>query len=282
MSGFLKKLKDESGQAVVEYVLILIVVVGIILGGLYQLNTAFRSWSEKYFGDYLSCLLETGELPSLGGAGISQGECEQQFEQFSLANGRPLVGGGVGAGGAAGDAGAGDDSMGDEGGSAGAMGAGGGDGGAVVVQRFGADDPFGSSGGSRRFRARAAPSGDDEGSKSSTGTAAITDLGGSGQDGKAIRIPVKNSVGLLGGRRYESEDEKTKDKTLIVAQAGGVQDKKGPELMRIERQPTEAKAPEIEEFTFGKFLRYLLIAAIVIAIVIFIGGQVLQVSKSMD
>ena len=34
--------------------------------------------------------------------------------------------------------------------------------------------------------------------------------------------------------------------------------------------------------TFGNFIRFLIIAAIIIALVVLVGGQMLQVGKSMD
>ncbi len=96
----LRMLQQQSGQAVTEYVLILIVVVAIILGGLYQVNSAFKVWAQGYFGDYLSCLLETGELPALGGSvSAAAGVCNEMYEPFSLDKGRPLLassGGGSG------------------------------------------------------------------------------------------------------------------------------------------------------------------------------------------
>ena len=76
LSEYLKKILicqknrvREKGQAVIEYLLILILVVSIILGILYQFNDAFKKFINGYFGDYIACLLETGELPSLGGMG---------------------------------------------------------------------------------------------------------------------------------------------------------------------------------------------------------------------
>ena len=42
------------------------------------------------------------------------------------------------------------------------------------------------------------------------------------------------------------------------------------------------KKSHVGGFNFGYLLRYFIIAIIIIAIVIFIGGQILQVSKSME
>ena len=91
-------LKNQKGQGTTEYILILVVVVAIALGMIYQFNDAFRNWMDGYFGEYLACLIETGELPAIGGTGGAPGSCEAQFEPFSLAAGRPALGDGVGEG----------------------------------------------------------------------------------------------------------------------------------------------------------------------------------------
>ena len=54
---------SESGQAAVEYILILAIIVIIALSVVWQFSTAFRSYSDKLFDGYIACLLETGELP---------------------------------------------------------------------------------------------------------------------------------------------------------------------------------------------------------------------------
>jgi hypothetical protein len=273
-----KKLIEESGQAVIEYILVLTVVVSMVLGSLYQLNDAFRVWADSYFGDYLACLLESGELPSLGGAGGS--ECTQLYKEFSLADGRPLVGDGVGGGGG----GSGSESENQTGefgkGGDGSSGVYTGGGGAVVVQSVPSADLGGRS---QRFRARGSGAGaseDEASDASNTGTAAITDLGSS-QSGKAIRIPLREVGSIRGGVRAEEEKEE-KAKTKIASSTVETEARKGPERIKIDRRTASTtQTSDIEEFTFGKFLRYLIIAAIIIAIILFIGGQAVQVSKSM-
>lgn len=90
----------ESGQATFEYLLLLIFATLIIMGGLYQLSTAFQSFARSYFGDYFECLLETGELPTLGSG---QGICASSYQPFSLSRGRALVDtSGMGSGGSSG------------------------------------------------------------------------------------------------------------------------------------------------------------------------------------
>lgn len=84
---------NQSGQAALEYILVTSLTTIIILGIIYQLNTAFQVWAQSYFGDYLSCLIETGELPNLGEkeAEKKAGNCNSEHKAFSLAEGRPLI-----------------------------------------------------------------------------------------------------------------------------------------------------------------------------------------------
>lgn len=264
--------RNEAGQAIIEYVLILIVVLGIFFGGLYQLNTGFKDWANNYFGEYLSCLLESGELPALGGAG---GECSQFYKPFTLSGGRPPV---VSSDGGTTETGSPNQSPKNNAVDQSAR-----DGSASVVQVLPTPSSaqWGSAAG-RRFRASPENDGSSEDGGANTGSAQITNLG-DGQGGKVVRIPVKD-YGLSRGwaGRRDNEDDEKKDKIQTAATVAGVAQENTSKLIRVERKVSSEAAPEIEEFTFGKFLRILLIAAIVIAIVFFIGSQILQVSKSLD
>lgn len=263
--------RDEAGQAITEYVLMLVIVLSVFLGGLYQMNTAFKVWADNYFGEYLSCLLESGELPALGG---EAGDCNQSFKPFDFANGRPAVissDSGSTETGVAGNGQSSKSNVKDQSTSSGSS---------AIAQVLPVSSPsFESASQSRRFRA-AARAGDEE-VGGNTGSAQITDLS-DGQSGKVVRIPLRD-VGENSGwaKRVEEEDDK-KDKTQVKAAMSGVEQKNTSKLIRIERKIAATQKIEIEEFTFGKFLRILLIAAIVIAIVFFVGGQLMQVSKSLD
>jgi|GEM_PF-2178930 len=60
-------LSNRSGQGIVEYILLLVVVLSIAYALLNQLVTPFKNWTDFYLGQYVECLLDQGELPSLGG-----------------------------------------------------------------------------------------------------------------------------------------------------------------------------------------------------------------------
>jgi hypothetical protein len=266
---------NNSGQGLIEYVLILVVSTTIVLGALYQLNRAFRVFADNYFGDYLTCLLESGELPGLGGN--APGECNQQYKEFSIADGRPLVGDGVGSGSGDGEGANGAETA-DEASRARAVSRGG-------AQRFSAgSSSFSRSGRFGRSSPRGAGAGDAESSSdmSSEGASGYVSAGASSSSStKTIRIPIRYSDREINGRRVkEKNDEK---KTMKVA----AKTEESPEVQRQRLLPVKRRlasteeAPDIEEFTFGNFLKYLIIAIIIIAIVVIVGGELRQVSKSM-
>ncbi len=65
---------NQKGAGLVEYLLLLIIGVSLILGLMNQFYRPFGQWLTNYTGSYLQCLLETGELPALGGT--TSGECK--------------------------------------------------------------------------------------------------------------------------------------------------------------------------------------------------------------
>jgi hypothetical protein len=278
MSFQQRKGSHNSGQAVLEYILVLVVVVSLILGGIYQFNRAFRVWADNYFGEYLTCLLETGEIPTLGGGDGSTSECAQAYQEFKMAQ---LSGGGDGSGG---------------GGSGGLS---------------GGSDPSASGVIGRQVQ----PSGDAEGSSQSrvggaagaggaSGTSFAVRSGGSRSQGKkGTSDEDSNGQGLSG---FGSQTSASGKGRILITGAEGRPKRRGPAETLERRQISGAKpvltegealkpklipvrravaqsdqAPEFQELQFGDYLRYLIIICILIAILFFIGGQAVQVSKSL-
>lgn len=84
-------LPSSSGQAIIEYLLILIVAM-VILGTL--ATTVFQPLGEfvdKVNRTYIQCLLETGELPSLGNEN-QQMACADEFPTLAIldSEGKPI------------------------------------------------------------------------------------------------------------------------------------------------------------------------------------------------
>lgn len=267
-----RMINNQSGQGLIEYVLLLVVAVGIILGSIYQLNSAFKVWATNYFGNYLACILETGELPSLGGGSGGTGLCEQIFKPFNIADGRRLIDGfkpGAG-GGSTGNTGGGTrESSGSSGGS-------------YYSQGY-QGTPFRSS--ITRSSSKAAGLSRRKGSSGSTytGSTQVSSYGSdynrgrsSAQSGSSSRLD--NSFAF-----QDEKEEKQKRKASPVTKKSVVEGNG-----RAKRIPykgivrkTASTGPD-SSLTFTNFIRYLIIAAIIIALVLFLGGQALNIGKSME
>jgi hypothetical protein len=263
-------LRSQKGQAITEYILILVAVIGIILGGLYQLNSAFKTWANNYFGNYLACLLETGELPAISGSGGDSGICAQLFEPFSWEKGRPLLATGK------------DDSGGSKGGSTAgtreqSRSRAGGYSPAGHVGRFGGQFGRGGSGGARS-KLKGASSDSDQGKgigNMNYGKTYSSKV--SGRRNEGVRYRLDN--------QFAFEDEKEKPQKRKAASAARKSDEGGRRpriLLRKKDFKSTLQESDDEPMSFAGFIRLLIIAAIIIALVMFLGGQMLQIGKSME
>lgn len=275
-------LRNQRGQGLTEYILVLVVTIILILGGVYQLNSAFRVWALNYFGNYLACLLETGELPVLsGGGGGGAGICDEIFKPFTLADGRPLVTGGTGGGGP------GDGPGGDTG--TGGGGSGGGtreSGRAGFAARGSGGGSFGSNRSnnwrdqSRKSSAGANPKGKVGAYTGSSETSKYGSLPNTSQQGGKSRLETR-----LDNRFAFDEEKEAQQKRSAPSFARKPADErtKSPKIAvrRAEIKKVGGDAPD-SGFTLPDLLRWLLIAAIIIALLVFLGGQALQINKSMD
>lgn len=270
-------LASESGQGIVEYILVLVITVAIILGFMWQFSDTFRTWANNYFGEYLACLLETGEIPSIGGLGGGSGICNQAFEPFTFTAGRPPKNGEGGASGGGG-------------GSGSEKSGGSGDEKVAYASRVGGG---GSGSSTSRFRANSMSDSAGGGSSSGGSTKAKEDKAYTGstdssmpgsiytqQDGPRV---VKMKTVDRGFAFQREKEEKEKASSGIAVKAPKDQTGSRSERMLVKRN-TASKEEDIpdSEMSFGDYLRFLIIAAIIIALVVFIGGQALQVGKSMD
>jgi len=264
------------------------VVVAVIGGVVYQFNDAFRTYARNYFGDYLACLLETGELPSLGGIGGGEGLCNERFQEFSLAEGRPLIGDGIGQGGRGGSSEGGDsfrDSSGEdnfgnsssEGRSASGRSPTGGRG-----TRGGGGRSFRSGSSllrSQRFRV-------SQGGEDSTYTGSTdASLPAWALQGQSGRIGIQRRQRFRTRYYLPKQDQEEDDggKSTVAQKVDSQKTNQKKNRFQVQRKPQKTEPEkEGEAFTIGFFLRFLLIAGIIIALVVFLGGQALQISKSME
>jgi hypothetical protein len=277
-----KVLDSDSGQGFVEYLLVLVVTVALFIGLMAQFNKSVEVWLNNYFGEYLACLLETGELPSLGsidGSGI----CAQFYSPFRAELDRGD--GGSGVGGSGGTQYVYEGSPSESGGT-----------GANTASRGGIESNRSSGSGGGRFtpmsvyRPNATGSSDRFSagtaaeSSTNTGSTAISTPSGliaSSSDGGTFLVP-SNQVDLAFWTKKKPGEEK--EITLIAAaRVEGAGSSQGSKrfLASMNSKPPKDEDGGLD-LGFGDYFRYLLIAAIIIAIIVFFGGQILQMSKSMD
>lgn len=278
-------LKDSKGQAVLEYVLLAVMMFIVLYAIIFSIAQSTKKFANNYFGAYFQCLLELGELPSLGSDSSPETECDDLYEPFTVAAGRPLKFDSTGGNSDGSNNGASDSDSSNE----------------------NADNN--SSG-----------NGDDQASSSGTGESATNSIAGGGSfggfEGRVQKVPLSaadkkqaanDADGLAGapsGTNNFQEDgfgsdgsgrtayvpiygsKKLEDEEQKKSEAIKANIPENPEqVLRGKRVPVSVAKPNIEEqkdenYTFPDIIRILIITAIILVIVIFFGGQVMQYNKS--
>ena len=73
----------QSGQATIEYILLIVIVITVAGGVLVQIFRPLDEYLRDYIGEYIYCLLDEGELPALGSEGGS-GTCVAKKPQLNI------------------------------------------------------------------------------------------------------------------------------------------------------------------------------------------------------
>ncbi len=309
---------NNQGQAVIEYILLLVIIVSLVLG-MRGVFGAMNTFMTDMIGGYVSCLMEYGELPSLG---VEDSDLKQHKDgdgkrcplpSFSAA---ASFGGGYtgGAGGSSGGSGSGSGSGGNGKNASGS----GGKGGEASKSGSSGDSSDGDgssrSGSSKSSSSRASARGRGSSPYSrgqisrSTGFSTADnpqDLNDTSKIKAISAAEDESSDGgdVSGGRRSyrRSSSARPKYKALVGKMAEEVQKstrvprKPGSTLLSTDEgyrmtvvkrnfTPPEVKPPPEEKpqegFGFGNFLKWIIIAGIIIACFILFGGQVMNYSNS--
>ncbi len=281
------KAHDQSGQGVLEYILVLVVTVGLVVGLLAQFNRSVEVWLNNYFGDYLACLLETGELPSLGSQG-DLGICAAYHSPFT------------GTVADLGDSDSNDDS-GSNGSSndlnspesqsknkksvnksAASRGGVNSSSSSTSNGKFGRISKFRAANNSSRGGGTAAARGGEGLNTGSTKISTPNGLSDSSSSSNVVQMETKNLNYAFAIQR--EEELRREEKIRVLAKNEALKKSRRSERFPAAKPPSK-RLDDTDanlDVGFGDYLRYLLIAAIIIAILIFFGGQVLQMSKSME
>lgn len=289
-SKYTARLSDDRGQAAIEYVLLLIISVSLVLALVYQIFKPIQKYMDAYMGDYVACLLETGGLPSFGSDLTSATDMGCTIAKFEKVNGSfsdskgSSGSGGSGAGTKDGESEGGSSSKGSSADSS--------------------DSSSGSSSGGSSYAGSASRGGGRNVRSSRKGAMGIE---GGQQSGRVVEIALdgNGSGSFFGGNRGGSYAVQTRRKVSSVNMAGWTEserkkleknsdtgrtkviatDDMGPAPKKMSVKKPEVKVAleeEKQELTVGNFIRYLFIAALIIALVIFIGGQAMSMSKGEE
>lgn len=301
-----------------EYILLLVIIVSLVIGA----KKAFGNLDDfmnHYIGDYVICLMEYGELPSLGivdsnlkkhlaGTGKT---CDKNFADFSFESGKPPVGSGSGGTGSGSGSGSGGKSNSANGSNTNSSSTAGKDG--KDNSSSDADSDSSGSGGKYKNSGRstsASPYTNGSIKRSgSSNTADASEIGG--QKVRVLADDEEASGRKRGSGGYSrirsssyrndkyrpitgtmlAEIEKTLPKrarapaTSITISTSDEGSRFAPyKKTFIPPQPVilEAKVDDNSGFGFGYIIRWLIIAGMILAIVIFFGSQVMNYSNSKD
>lgn len=291
------RLTNSSGQAALEYILVTGLTSVIILGMIYQLNSSFQIWAKSYFGDYLSCLIETGELPSLGTESSEKSKegCSSEYEAFSLTKGRPLIEGvGIKSGSREGEDGSseeGKNSSNQHSEKSSSSSRSSTNQATYEGSESGSEGVFASPLNSNQIPTNNSSSKSKKSSKNKQ-SSKVSDSGiktlnvGPRHGGREKRVPLSemdSSFSLSGYGEEEGKEEKKLSPNRIKrkkVEESALSTRQKP-IPAIPPKNQNIKAPELESITFQGFIRYLIIGGIVIALFVLIGGQFLQIKESL-
>jgi hypothetical protein len=262
----------QSGQALLEYILILSIILTIAGGVLYQYNSSFRAYARALFvgeESYLACLIREGVLP-----GVENAVCDDFKPQYNFANGKPLrfqtspLSGVPPANPAGNQAGGGANSAAAQA-AAGAGRAGEVPGGVPFSSRdgigFKTATKTAAAAGQGRGRRGADPyTGSNEFSSQAGGEQV---QGGSG-DGRGRSVPIRST----------SEEDLGREKAGAKVPLNERDLKTGREIA-AEKARKKGIADEESGFSIGNFLKYLIIIALAFSIIFFVGSQFVSISR---
>ncbi len=279
---------NNKGQAMIEYVLMLIITISLIVALASQIFKPLEKFMQAFMGEYVKCLLETGALPSFGGEGLTSAEdmgCT--MAKFNDVAGSGGSKNGKGGGGSSASGGSDSQSGSDKSSSS-----------------SGGDSEGSSSRSSSSYAGSASRGGrsimrpsnrGSTGVESAASNGKVVEIAFDGQGGGGFFKTTSNgrftdarpkktmAVGISGlteadKKKIEKKREKSISRTIATGEFGAPIKKLGVKKPEIKSQTLDDSEP----MTIGNFIRYLFIAALIIALVVFIGGQALSISSGGD
>ncbi len=258
----------------VEYILLVVVVITMAFAIGTRLFKPFNEWANHYIGHYVECLLDYGEVPSLGGSETIS-DCDISHQPFTIVGGRSpktdasksnAANQNRGGSGGNGRSGSGNVAYRNSGGrSRSAIGSGfdGAGKASNVIQLKTADASLSANGRNTNYNFP------NSTSRSRSASSVAT---------------YKGFAGLV--NREQEKIKKREEKVRSVSRgegASGIGSTK-KNTFPVEFKERKQKEPDLAvgDWSIGNLVRTLLIIVIVIALALFLAGQLAQISKSME
>jgi hypothetical protein len=271
----------EQGQALIEYLLLLIIVLVLGLGAVYQFNSAFRQFlagDGGLFGPggYLECLVENGLLPGTDQCPIMP---MPDYRKMKPRISGGLQGNGLNGGGSTstGNASSNGTSNNQSQGSAGSgetpssrnVPATSADGRNGAFKGFTNNPNQGANGGGKNKAGQTNDgyTGSDKvSSGSASGEASSSDAAGSlrPRNFEDERLAAATKAQSSASKDVPATERDTKSKALLEAE---------------QRAKRKVAASQDEPFTFGRSLRILAIILILFFVIFFVGTQIIAISR---
>lgn len=288
----LKSRLNQSGQAAIEYILVTMVVVTIAVAFMSRVIKPMGAFIQDVMGTYVSCLLETGELPKLGNEAEKKASCAEVYTSAYAKFSQQLKSGDFGNLKSNSSGSNRDPSSNSKNNSS-----------SNSNNRKNSNNSdtstnagSASRGGSRYIGGSSKIGGDGVKSNLNYSSDKVTTIAQNDKSSKTSRGSYTSSSGGYNGRKEVSINTESLSEAQKKQLAG--QANVGKEISftneestnrsrnkRMNVEPPTPRAPaadeEFEPLGFGDYARYLLIAAIIIALVVFLGGQAFQISKEM-
>ncbi len=305
----LKSRLNERGQAALEYVLVLVVILTIAIAFSSRVIKPMGAFIQDVMGTYVSCLLETGELPKLGNEETKKNSCSAVYNSafgsfkkgiktgsFSRANSSSSSSSSSSrmnnADGTGSNSNKSKNANNQSGNNSGSSSGGGGSsyagsssrgGGNKIPNRRGASAGSDGAGSQYEFqdsKIKNVPQRQSNSKSNNSFNRNSSSSSSFGNQNKSVVISMqdlseKDVAKLTGNTKSVKEISITGGES----QSNAIKKKK----ITIKNRQSEIQAEdiEVEPIGFGDYGRYLLIAAIIIALVVFLGGQAFQMSKEM-
>ena len=258
------------GQGTLEFVLLIVVAVTLVLALASQFFKPFKKYADYYLGSYVECLLDEGELPTLGNEGSTL-DCGTPPSDFANAAAAEAAAAKSNAANASKNADAAK-SAGNKNGNSGGSG--------NLVSNDGKS--FRSVSGSGSDGAAGGENSTKNESSSSKGSKFYRALGSN----EEIIIHRKKTQDfevsqLSESARAQVEKAAAPTSTVLESSSEISSQSKRMALKNSARDVASADSQE-EEWSFGKIFRIVIIILVLIALFLVVGGQLNQIRKGSE